>query len=394
VRFWLEDKLRPPLPRDPWSRDLLGVALLLILGSVLIPSWKIAEVNFLHMVIGHMASYLLLPALGFLLALRCGAIDLSVWVVSCLGGIVASVMIASGQPVPLAFAAGAGAGLAVGLLNAALVGLIGLPSVLVTAGTGWGAIWLVGRYVPAREVEIPELLYQGWLSWHSSPVLAFRVLTIACVYLSALLGLAMIDWAVWRRVHFPRRASLLAALAASGLVSGLGGALWLLDNNLAPIPTRLIDDLRVPAAAILAGGLFHGRRGRELLTGMSLPAALLITTIWRQKVWYLPAPGQGLALQLLLMTGMVIATHLAFGQYIEARGTGRRLPTAAVLLTISGVTLVAAAANFGARGVQDVFHLAGVVVWLAAMPMIVLSMRHEVRSGAEIEALGAAVTER
>jgi len=357
---------------------VLSVALLLILASVLIPAWDIARVNFLHTVVGHMASFLLLPALGFLLALRCGAIDLSVWVVSAVGGLVGAALIARGTPVPMAFAAGACAGLAMGFFNGLLVSLSGLPSLLVTAGVGFGTIWLAGAVIAGREIEIPELVYQGWLSWHSSPVLAVRVLVVASVYLSALLGLLMIDYAVWRGVQFPRRVSLFAALSVSGLLSGLGGALWLLDNNRAPVPTRLIDDLRIPAVAILAGGLFLGRRGRELLAGMSLPAAMLIVTIWRQKVWNLPAGG--LALQMLVMTGMTIAVHLAFGQYISARGSGRRAPAASVLMTTAGITLVAASANFTNRWACELFHVVGIAVWIAGMPMVISAMRQEARA--------------
>jgi hypothetical protein len=383
LRFWLEDKLRPPLPADPWSRDVLSVALLLILASVLIPAWDIARVDLLHTVIGHMASFLLLPALGFLLALRCGAIDLSVWVTSAVAGVVAAVLISRGVAVPVAFAAGAGVGLARGLVNAVGVGLCGLPSLVVTFVTAEAAMWIVGSAVVGRSVGVPELAFHGWLSWHSSPVLAVRVLVVAFVYLSALLGLLMIDYAVWRGVKFPRQVSLFAAMGASGLLAGVGGVLWLLDNSRAPAPTRLIDDLRIPAAAILAGGLFLGRKGRELLAAMSLPAAMLIVTIWRKKTWNLP--GLGLALQMLVMTGMTIAVHLAFGQYVAARGTGRRMPTVSVLLTVGGITLVAAAANFHHRFLHEVFHVAGIAVWLSGMPAVIAAMRQEARLEAQSE---------
>lgn len=365
------------MPADPWSRDVLSVALLLILASVLIPAWDIARVDLLQTVIGHMVSFLLLPALGFLLALRCGAIDLSVWVTSAVAGVVAAVLISRGMAPPLAFAAGAGVGLGIGLINAVGVGLCGLPSLIVTFVVAHAAIWIVGAAVVGRSVSVPELAFQGWLSWHSSPMLAVRVLVVAFVYLSALLGLLMIDYAVWRGIDFPRRASLFAAMAASGLLSGIGGVLWLLDNSRAPAPTRLIDDLRIPAAAILAGGLFLGRKGRELLAAISLPAAMLITTIWRQKAWNLPC--FGLALQMLVMTGMTIAVHLAFGQYVAARGSDRKMPTISVLLTISGITLVAAAANFHNRLVHEIFHLAGIAVWLSGMPAVIMAMRQEAR---------------
>ena len=76
---------------------------------------------------------------------------------------------------------------------------------------------------------------------------------------------------------------------------------------------------------------------------------------------------------------VTIAVHLAFGQYVEARGSGRRVPTVSVLLTVAGIALVAGAANFRAFWVHDLFHLAGVVVWLAGMPAIIVSMRQEAR---------------
>jgi ribose/xylose/arabinose/galactoside ABC-type transport system permease subunit len=358
---------------------VLSVALLLILASVLIPSWDIARVNFLHMVAGNMAGFLLLPALGFLLCLRCGVIDLSVWATSGAGGVVAAVLILRGWPGPLAFAAGAATGLGIGLISALLVVLARLPSLLVTPAVAMGVIWVLNHFVPGRAVEIPEFTFGAYMDWHSSPALAIRVLSVAIVYLSVLLGLLMIDSAVWRGVVFSRGASVFAALAASGLLAGLGGALWLIDNSRAPLPTRLIDDLRIPAAAILAGGLFLGRKGRELLAGMSLPAAVLLATIWQQKAWVMTSPGLGLTPQLLVLMAMTIAVHLAFGQYVEARGSGRRVPTLSVLLTVAGIALVAGAANFRAFWVHDLFHLAGVVVWLAGMPAIIVSMRQEAR---------------
>lgn len=377
MRLWLEDKLRPPLPADPWSRDVLSIALLLILASVLLPAWHIARDNFLPMVAANMASILVLPALGFLLVLRCGAIDLSVWVVSGIGGMVAASLISRGCGVPLGFAAGLAAGLGIGLANAALVALPGLPSPVVTLATGMAGVWIAGSMLPGRDVQIPDWVFSGVVAWHSAPLLAARVLAVAIVYASALAGLMAVDVAVWRGVVFPRRVCLFAALAASGLLSAAGGVFWLFENTRAPVPTRLIDDLRIPAAAILAGGLFLGRKGRELLAGMNLPAALLICTIWRQEAWHLPAPGYGLALQMLVLTGMTLGVHLAFGRYLDAAGGGRFLPKVSVLLTVAGIALVGAAANFRAWPWHDAFHGVGVAVWLAGMPTVIAAMRRE-----------------
>lgn len=375
MRFVLEDKLRPPLPSDPWSRDAMLVAMLLILASVLIPAWDIAEQNFLHVVVGHMASFLLLPSLGFLLALRCGAIDLSVWVSAGAGGVTAAVLIARGVSPPWAFAAGAGVGLALGTINGLLVGLIGLPSPAVTLAVAAAAMWAVQRLTPGREVAIPEIVIEGWLGEHTSPALAARVLVVGGLYGLALAGLMCVDIAVWRGVRFGRRLPLFCALAASGALSAMGGACWLIDNGAAPVPTRLVDDLRVPAAVILAGGLFLGRKGRELLAGMSLPAALLVATIFRQKSWYLPAGGLGYDLQMLVLMGMAIVVHIAFGRYLEARGTAQRWPTAGALMTLGGTAIVAAAANFRQPALHEAFHAAGVAMWLSGASALLIVVR-------------------
>jgi ribose/xylose/arabinose/galactoside ABC-type transport system permease subunit len=377
MRLVLEDMLRPPEPADPWSRDVLSVALLLILAAVLIPAWDIGPANFQHTVVGNMASFLLLPTLGFLLALRCGAIDLSVWVNAGLGGVVAAVLIARGVSAPLAFAAGGGVGLAAGCLNGLLVAGAGIPSVAATLAVAAGTVWALGAVLPARSVAIPDLTFEGWLAGHPSPMLAARVLTVAVLYLGALALVMVLDVAVWRGVQFGRRVSVFAALAASGALSALGGACWLIDSGRAPVPTRVVDDLRVPAAAVLAGALFLGRRGREVLAAMSLPAALLLATIWRQEAWSLPAPGHGYALQLLVLAGMTVVVHIAFGHYVDSRPSPDRWPAAGALMTLAGLALVAAAANFTHPAVKDAFHAAGVAAWLSGTAAVLITMRRK-----------------
>ena len=118
---------------------------------------------------------------------------------------------------------------------------------------------------------------------------------------------------------------------------------------------------------------------RAILVGVSLPMALLITTIWRRKVWDLPAPGHGLALQLLVLTGMTIVVHVAFGRYVDARGSGRKLPVASVLLAVAGITLVAAAAHLSPGVIHELFHAVGVAVWLCGTAVLLITMRREDR---------------
>ena len=107
---------------------------------------------------------------------------------------------------------------------------------------------------------------------------------------------------------------------------------------------------------------------------------MLIATIWRQKVWHLPAPGYGFALQLLVLMGMVIVVHVAFGRYVEARGSGRRLPVASVLMTLGGLALVAAAGNFANGLWHDLFHAFGIAAWLSGTAALLIGMRRADRT--------------
>ena len=96
--FSLEQKIRPPLLEDPRPRDMFGLGLLVALAAILIPAWDISGQRYLNDVAGQMSSAYLLPALGFMLVLRCGAIDFSVWVSAAGGGLVAAVLIRAGVP--------------------------------------------------------------------------------------------------------------------------------------------------------------------------------------------------------------------------------------------------------------------------------------------------------
>jgi len=379
MRLWLEDKLRPAAPPDPWSRDALSVAVLLVLTAALVPAWDVTADNLHQVVVGEMASWLLLPALGFLLALRTGAVDLSVWVVAGVGGLVAAALLTRGVPPVQAFAAAGGAGLAIGCLNAALVVWAGLPSPAATLLTGLAAMWTSWALVSGRDLVVPEQVVTPWIDWHPTPALALRVLAVLAVYVSVLVVLTAVDAAAWRHRRLPRRPGVFAALAASAMLAALGGAVWLLESRWAPVPWRLVGDLRIPAAALLAGGAFLARPGRELLAGMSLPPAMLIATVWRQKVWLLPT-AWGYDLQLVVLIGMVAGTQIALARFAAVRASprARNWPLAAAILTLAGMALVASAASAAAPGAllaAPILRAAGMVLWLAGTTAIVISSR-------------------
>lgn len=281
-------------------------------------AWEITWQRFLTDIIGQMAGPALLMAMGWLLVLRNGAIDLSVWVVAAVGGMVAAAAMKAGVPPALAFCMASALGAMVGLINGLLVVLARMPSVAATLVMGLVVMWAAQGAFQDSSAELPmDAFVQDAPDQYvdsraeeplaKSNVLIFmRIMIVLCTYV-AVMFLAV------RRESIPRpgkeRIALIVSLIVCGSLAGLAGACMLMDHGMASVPTRLIGDFRVPAAAILAGSLFLAGPGRAKLAGLCMPLALLVVTIWQQEVWLLGA--WGYEWQLFLLTVLVVFYHLA-----------------------------------------------------------------------------------
>lgn len=420
----LEDILRPPLLAQPRSRDVLGVAMLASLAVAMLPALGIhwlalfsssgghEEVEQLfRRVTGPMTRIYLPMALGVVLCLRCGAVDLSIWSASGLGGVVAAVCInggwygaPSGQAtadslhpwmwlspaaaLPLGMLAGTG----VGLLNAVLTAALRVPSALATAGVGL-AIVLLLHGAPVRQVEVPQEAFGSWhitqhIQIHPSagapaeiddetltqPLQVTRMLLAAILYAATIGTLLGIEWWAPGRIAPASRWRLAAAMAASGALAGAAGALWLLDRGSAPVPTHLVDDPLPFAAALLAGGAFFGGRSRTLLACLCLPAALLVATLWQEKI--LLAPQWGFAAGTITLIVLLLAVHQPAGAFSSGPLAGRKLPLAAALFGMAGVVLVGASAAIESPLGRHLFIVAGLCLWLVgAVLTLVTTLR-------------------
>ncbi|MEI4472385.1 ABC transporter permease [Frigidibacter sp. MR17.24] len=76
----------------------------------------------------------LIVALGMMTLFMIGRFDLSVGAVMGIAGIASAMALNAGWPVPLAFAAGIGTGLAIGAFNGAMVAFVGINHLIVTLG--------------------------------------------------------------------------------------------------------------------------------------------------------------------------------------------------------------------------------------------------------------------
>ncbi len=386
-----EDKLRPKVVASPWRRDLLTMAVLAVLAATLLPGW-IAEIGplfgpagdtgdaaqvgniaqYLTNIPGQMASFYLPLAMGFALALRCGAVDLSVWAVAGAGGVVAARLMNTGWPVPAAFAAAAAAGAAWGLLQGLLVARGNLPSVLITAVGAIAVTLAVAAWAGPGPVAVagdPFAALRNALP--PPPLLIGRMLIIVALYAAGMVALLIADALPRRRPRPDRRGELTGALAASGALAALGGACWLVDHPSAPVLTWPIGDLRVASAALLAGAAVLGGRGRTMIVGLALPVALLTATVWRQEVslvsWH------GVRLGGLVLVAVTIVAHMAVDNALSWRQHGKWLAAAALALLVGGMALLAATGTIADLAGRRAFLLLALGVWLTGLVALAVS---------------------
>jgi ribose/xylose/arabinose/galactoside ABC-type transport system permease subunit len=310
----------PVLTPGVAPRDRALVVLLLGMAALLVGPYARAfapenEMEATLICSRQMLSYYLLPAMGLWLVLRCGQLDLSVWMTFALGALVAAK--AAGHLPPLgALALGGVAGAAAGVLSASLSRIPRIPAWAATGVTALVA-WAGMRWCFSGPVQAPDDAFASLLLSAASeddplrqtvPLFVTRSLAVATTY-----GVVML--ALLNRQHTPLtspRRSLAVALVASGALGGWGGALSLLDLGRAGLPSHPVGDLRVPAAALLAGAWYLQASHRRVLTGVLLPPAMLLVTAflpaWDMARW-------GYHLQLLVLMGLTLLVQLGFHRW-------------------------------------------------------------------------------
>ncbi len=333
-------------------------------------------------------SHWLLPTLGFMLALRCGAIDLSVWAIAGLAGVVSAVMLQNGWQPSVAIVAGIAAGAACGIITGTLVAGLRIPCPIVSATVAFGLIGLLGWLVPGRGIALGDGATDGLLSgfqavadWVGLP--EFTMQSIAAFLMFMIYAATMATAVVFNgETSEPRiepqsfeRWRLFASLTASGALSAAGGVLWLIEHGQAPVPGRPLDDLVIPAAALLAGGLYLAGPGRTLLACVLLPGSLAIVIGWRQEVL-------GLRSDLLLGYSLQVAVLIAMiglSRFAMTRAAAPEklcaMPMTLAWLSSLGIAVFAASVWCGSPQTRLILHIAGASIWLiGAVGAIVLKL--------------------
>jgi len=165
----------------------------------------------------------------------------------------------------------------------------------------------------------------------------------------------------YRYVRRARRGpgSMSASLLASGMLSALGGLCWLLKDGRSPMPGHLVGDLRVIAAAVLAGAATLKGNGRSGMVCVLVPFALVLATMWWEWVW--PTPTWPVDVNLVALTLMTFVPQWTYTRALRDPGWRAKLwPTLAALGVLS--LAASAAPRAAARDVPRT--ILGMGLWL------------------------------
>lgn len=272
------------------------------------------------------STLLVMLALTQMLVIVTRGVDLSVASNLALSGMVAA-MLAShnpGMPLLLVVLAAAVTGLALGLVNGWLIGMLALPPIVITLGTMSlyrglvfvlsGGTWVSAHQMPAGFIAFPltSLLGLPYLVW----IAAATVLAIGFIARHSRFGRDL--YAIGNApqcaayIGIPTARRLLWTYGLSGLVAGLAGYLWVARYAVAYTEIAYGFEFTVIAACVIGGVSIAGGVGSAL--GAVL-GALFLTVIGNALPVMQVSPFWQSAL-----TGLVILVAVM----INARGNVRR----------------------------------------------------------------------
>jgi len=225
-------------------------------------------------------------ALGMTAVIITAGIDLSVGSIMGLSGIVAALVLESGQPMYIGMAAGLGMGLFLGTINGVLIAYMSLPPFVVTLGmlsiARSQAIVLsnnkmIFTFGPDTEMF---LNFGGGTTFDiANPVLALIVLTFAFAY-----AFNFTSWGRWvyaiggneqaaRLTGVPVRQIKVSVYALSGLVAAFAAIMMVGWLGAVTNALGMNAELRVIAATVIGGANLMGGAGTAF--GAFIGAALI-----------------------------------------------------------------------------------------------------------------------
>ncbi len=324
------------------------------------------------------ASAVLVISMAWVVSLCYGAVDLSIFSVAALGGIVSAALINCGVGPAVSLGAGLLAGGAIGAINGLLVSRVPIWSFLITGVVGLVLMSAIGLGVSERAIQIPTDAFDSLRISADIPVpqedseevilrrvggslSVTRRLIVASIYILVVVLLSKSIGSRDGKKTWPKRRKKMIALWVSGGLAGAGGSLWLIDYGYAPVLTRPVGDLLPLAAALLAGAVLYRSPRRGALAVVALVAGVVGATYWQQKVWIYPLAGYNA--QLVLLIVMVLIAHGCISRASGKTSGGSVGRWLAAAFTCGGLIVACLSATFNGSSLRIVIFWAGLTLW-------------------------------
>lgn len=362
----LESNLAPREDGPVWRRDLAVLIPLVLLAAVLLPvlllsDWSDFDWSDLDYPRRLIMSPSMLLAVAMLVALRAGAVDLSVWLVADLAGVLTAWMVLRGHPPEAALLTALAAGAVVGVVNAMLVTRLRVASPAATLAVAIVIMLVLRPAFGEGELRLPPT--DG-----SSALLPYdaTVFVAAMVYVLVLASVTVAAMArLGRRLTKPR--GLFCAMCASGVIAAAGGICRLIDTSAASVATMPIGELRIPTAAVLAGGAMLAGTRRGTMSLLCLLPAMLVTTVWLLETppWWVRGYYLHVAGLIVLAVGVQVLLKRAF----ETPGVILRV---SAFTAVAGMTLIAVSGRTNSHPMETALAIAGWALFIQAVIIAII----------------------
>ncbi|WP_028924632.1 ABC transporter permease [Pseudonocardia acaciae] len=298
---------------------LVALILLVVLGmGVIEPSFWSVQTLFNTVRSGLVDLTL---ALGVLIVMISGGIDVSFTAIAIFSGY-ATVAMMTGWGIDgtlWPFLAAAAVGVALGSLNAAVVGGFRLPTLITTLGTGGAIRGALIAFIGSEAINILpgglESLARARLVDAGGAQLSALVIPVValCVVLALLLRGTVLGRSVYaiggdiesaRRIGVRLGRTHTFVYLAAGLLAGIGGLLHVVLSRQANPYDLVGSELDVIAAVVIGGASIFGGRGSVLGTVLGVTLIAVIDNSLVQLG--VPSAWQRLAVGLLVLGGVTL----------------------------------------------------------------------------------------
>jgi len=280
---------------------LIVLALLFVVFSIIAP-YFLTWANFVQ--IFNQAALVAIAACGLTLVLASNQFDLSLGNTASLAGIVVSVLMINGFPIPVAIGVALLVGVAVGLANAFLVARLGVNALVATLGVG-GVVVGINYYVSGGAaqpfaVDAPGFTLISVGTWLTVPRNVYYMLAVVATL-----------WVLLNRTTLGRNIQAVGGNPEASRLAGVGvksvtGAAFIICSVCAALTGILL-------ASVIGSGQPTGGDG---MTMAAFAAAFLGTAVLREGQFHIIGTLVGVLTVAVGFNGLALTGVPSYTQFL------------------------------------------------------------------------------